>query len=224
MTARPPFAVVFDLDGTLIDSAPDVAAALNRLLIDEGRRALTLAEVQELVGEGAGALIERAWRATGKATTPEAVMPLVRRYLDYYRASPADHTIVYEDVAEVLDSFRRRGVPMGICTNKPQGMSDLVLDRLGLAPYFAAVLGGEYSRRKPDGDHIRETLRRMGAEQVQAVMVGDSATDVAAARDAGLPVIAVDWGYARMAPQALAADVLISRFIELPAAVESLCP
>jgi phosphoglycolate phosphatase len=217
-------AIVFDLDGTLIDSAPDVRAALNRLLAEEGRNTLSLPEVQDLVGEGAAALIERAWNATGPAAPADSVKPLVERYLTHYRAHPADHTVIYEGVPEVLASLRAGGDLLGICTNKPHRMTEIVLDALGLAGHFAAVLGGDFPRRKPDGEHIRETLRRMGAEGRAALYVGDSITDIRAARDAGVPVVAVDWGYARMNPVELGADRLMSRFTDLPRIIGDLLP
>lgn len=215
-------AVVFDLDGTLIDSAPDVAHALNRLLAEEGRRRLSLAEVQGLVGEGARALIERAWAATGE--TAKDTASLVERYLAFYRETPADHTVVYDGVREQLARLRESGMRLGICTNKPHAMTLIVLEALGLDRYFDAVLGGDFHRRKPDGEHIRETLRRMGAENASAVFVGDSITDVEAARDAGLPVVAVDWGYARMPVKELGADRLIGHFSELPGMLQELWP
>jgi phosphoglycolate phosphatase len=215
-------AIVFDLDGTLIDSAPDVRAALNLLLAEEGRPRLSLPQVQDLVGEGATALIERAWVATGPAAAADQVKPLVERYLAHYRACPADHTLVYDGVAELLEGLRARGDLLGICTNKPHRMTEIVLEALDLSKHFAAVLGGDFARRKPDGEHILETIRRMGAQGRPALYVGDSITDVRAARDAGLPVVAVDWGYARMNPLDLGADRLISSFAQLPAIIEEL--
>ncbi|RAU23578.1 phosphoglycolate phosphatase [Paramagnetospirillum kuznetsovii] len=217
-------AIVFDLDGTLIDSAPDVANALNRLLAEEGRPTLSLPEVQQLVGEGASALIERAWTATGASAATDAVRPLVERYLAFYRACPADHTHVYDGVRDELARLAAAGHRLGICTNKPDGMTNLVLETLGLAPLFAAVVGGDYVRRKPDGEHVRETLRQMGAEGMQAIYVGDSRTDVLAAKDAGLPVVAVTYGYARMPVEQLGADILIERFGDLGAAMDKVSP
>jgi phosphoglycolate phosphatase len=216
------FAVVFDLDGTLIDSAPDVRAALNAVLAEEGRRQLSLAEVQELVGEGAAALIERAWAATGQPTASPALAPLIERYLAHYRAHPADHTHVYDGVVCLLEGLRAKGCLLGICTNKPSGMTGIVLDALDLSRHFQAILGGDYVRRKPDGDHILETLRRMGASADRAVYIGDSITDIQAARNAAVPVVAVDWGYARMPPEQLGADRLISHFRDLPAVLTEL--
>lgn len=224
MTGTTRLAVVFDLDGTLIDSAPDVRAALNRLLAEEGRPQLTLAQVQELVGEGARALIERAWAATGTPAAEAEVSGLVERYLAHYRAAPADHTLVYDGVVTMLEALRAGGARLGICTNKPHRMTEIVLAALGLDRHFDAVLGGDFPRRKPDGEHILETLRRMGAEGLPALYVGDSITDVAAARDARLPVVAVDWGYARMPVEQLGADRLIAGFDQLPAAIAELLP
>ncbi|KIL97714.1 Phosphoglycolate phosphatase [Paramagnetospirillum magnetotacticum MS-1] len=217
-------AVVFDLDGTLIDSAPDVRAALNRLLAEEGRPQLTLPQVQELVGEGARPLIERAWAATGESAAADAVSGLIERYLGHYRAHPADHTHIYDGVVALLEGLRAQGALLGICTNKPSGMTGIVLDALDLTRHFRAVVGGDHPRRKPDGDHILETLRRMDAKPEDAVYVGDSITDVQAARHAGIPVVAVDWGYARMPVEKLRADRLISHFRDLTAAIGELRP
>lgn len=217
-------AIVFDLDGTLIDSAPDVRAGLNRLLAEEGRRQLSLAEVQELVGEGARALIERAFATTGTPAEPGRVDGLIARYLAFYRAHPADHTVVYEGVRDELERLKRAGWTLGICTNKPHAMTLVVLEALDLAKWFDAVVGGDFPRCKPDGEHVRHTLRLMGAEGVPALYVGDSRTDVLAARDAGLKVLCVDWGYARMPVADLGADRLIGHYRELAVALAELCP
>ena len=157
--------VVFDLDGTLIDSAPDVAAALNRVLAEDGRRTLALAEVQQLVGEGARPLIRRAWAATGPTVAESEVDDLLARYLEQYRARPADHTVIYEGVRSVLEQLQARGLALAICTNKPSGMTRLVLAELDLARHFQAVVGGDDSAfPKPDGRHILDTLARLGHE------------------------------------------------------------
>lgn len=216
-------AVVFDLDGTLIDSAPDVAAALNRALAAEGRRALSLAEVQQLVGEGARPLIRRAWAATGPEITEAELPAALERYLAEYAARPAEHTVVYDGVREVLDRLEAEDVALAVCTNKPATMTRLVLEALGWRQRFRAVVGGDDTPHpKPDGRHVLTTLERMGHGVAGAAYVGDSATDVAAARAAGLPVVAVRWGYARMEPEALGADLLISHFGELPQALARL--
>jgi len=214
-------AIIFDLDGTLIDSAPDVAAALNRLLVREGRPTVTLAQVQSFVGEGPAPLIERAFAATGAPADPAAVPALIAAYVAFYRAAPADHTVVFPGVREMLAGLAGH-TRLGLCTNKPDTMVRPVLEALGLADHFAALVGGDYPRRKPDGDHLRETLRRMGVGDGPAVMVGDSPTDVAAARDAGLPVVVVDFGYSRIPVTELGADRVLSDFAALPAVVAEL--
>lgn len=216
-------AVVFDLDGTLIDSAPDVAQALNRLLVEVGRPALTLDQVKELVGEGARVLIEKAFAVTGAPLPDDQVAGHIARYQAFYAAAPADHTIVFPGVRTLLDRLAAKGVPMGICTNKPERLTVLVLEALDLARYFSAVLGGEYVRRKPDGDHILETLRRMNlAPGTPAVMIGDSITDVAAARNAGLPVLVVGHGYNLAGADRLDSDGVLESFDRFEAAVAAL--
>lgn len=215
-------AIVFDLDGTLIDSVPDVAAALNRLLAEEGRRVLTVPEVEELVGEGVRVLIEKAFAVTGTLAPDAEVPALIARYKAFYAAHPADHTIVFPGAVAALERLAAAGHPLGICTNKPSDITGLVLDALDLSKYFAAVLGGDFPRRKPDGEHIRETLRQMGAGDRPAVMIGDSRTDVAAARDAGLAVVAVSFGYGGGEAHTLGADIVIDHFDALDRAVESL--
>lgn len=217
-------AIVFDLDGTLIDSAPDVRAALNRLLAAKGRRPLSLAEVQDLVGEGARPLIARAWVMTGAAASDSEITGLIEHYLGFYRANPADHTIVFAHVRPMLERLQANGYHLGICTNKPSAMTEIVLNALDLRRYFRAVLGGDHPRRKPDGDHILETLRQMAAPVDAALYVGDSRTDVLAARNAGVPVIAVTWGYARMPVEQLGADILIDDFRQLEEAMTRVRP
>lgn len=212
-------AIIFDLDGTLIDSAPDVAVALNRLLQREGRPAVTLAQVQSFVGEGPGPLIERAFAATGSGPAPATLPELIAAYVAFYQEAPADHTLVFPGVREMLAALAGR-TRLGLCTNKPDAMVRPVLEALGLADSFTALVGGDFPRRKPDGEHLRETLRRMGlAPDAPAVMVGDSPTDIAAAREAGLPVLVVDFGYSRVPVTELGADRVLSGFADLPAVV-----
>lgn len=223
MTKLPFASVVFDLDGTLIDSVPDVAAALNRLMADEKRRALSVTEVQGLVGEGVRPLVFRAFALTGQAIEDEAVSDAVSRYLEYYAATPADHTIVFDGVRDVLDILSQQGFKLAICTNKPYQMTLLVLRTLKLEHYFQAVTGGDnVAHNKPDGRHILDTLALIDGKASEAVYVGDSATDVAAAKDAKLPMIAVSYGYARIDPSKLGADLLIEHFAHLPDAIRQL--
>ena len=214
-------AIVFDLDGTLIDSVPDVQGAVNRMLADDGRPPITLAQAHDFVGNGARPLVERALAATG--TVPDDIDGHIARYIDFYKRHPADETTIYPGVVRVLDAFAEAGVTMGVCTNKPFEMTGLVLEALGLEGYFRGVAGGDnVPHRKPDGRHVTLTLELMGAGAASAAMVGDSETDVAAGKDAGLPVIAVTYGYCHVPMEELGADLMIDAFADLPHALQTL--
>ena len=215
--------LIFDLDGTLIDSLPDVVLAANRLLAGEGRREITLAEGGGMVGEGARPLVERAFSTTGAPVEEGRIDDLVRRFVALYRAAPAERTIVYPGVEKTLAALAADGIPLGICTNKPHEMSVLVLEALGLDRYFASVIGaGMLPVRKPDRRHLEAVMTEIGASAASAVYVGDSPTDVETARNAGVRMIAVSYGYSRVPANELGADVLIHRFDELPAALRRL--
>ncbi|MBL8658670.1 MAG: phosphoglycolate phosphatase [Rhodospirillales bacterium] len=212
--------VVFDLDGTLIDSAPDLRTALNRLLAAEGRRPLALAEVVAMIGDGAARLVERAFAATGEPAGA-TVSELTRRFLALYEPHAADETRPVEGVPEALAALRTAGLRLGICTNKPERATWTVLRALGLADHFTAVVGGDSvpGARKPDPAMVFAVLERLGANPSEAVMVGDSGNDVAAARAAGLPVIVRAGGYTAIPAAALGADRVIDDVADLPAAI-----
>lgn len=213
--------VVFDLDGTLIDSIPDVRHALNRTLASIGRPPVTVDLMKSLVGEGARTMMERALNASG-GPGPD-VAALLRDYLAFYSAHPVVDTHIFAGGRAVLDRLAAQGYLLGICTNKPSAITRLVIEGLGLGPLFAAVLGADdVTNRKPHGDHVLATMMAMGCDR--AVMVGDSSTDVTAARNAGIPVIAVDFGYAEGGAQTLNADAVITAFDQLDAQVERLLP
>lgn len=207
---------VFDLDGTLIDSVPDVCAALNRLLVEEGRRPLADSEVATLVGEGPEALLDRAWRLTGAPVETGLLSDRIERYLAFYRAEPAERTVIFPGVRDALADLRGLGWQLVICTNKPHRMTGIVLDALGLTPLFDGWLGGDaVPRRKPHGDHILDCLRLVAGSANSAVMIGDSATDVQAARNAGLPVAVVGFGYDVTDVSALGADQVFDHYDSL---------
>jgi phosphoglycolate phosphatase len=216
-------AIAFDLDGTLINSVPDVRAAINRLLVSEGRSEISLEQTLSLVGQGARVMMEQAMTLGGEAPAPDALDRLVETYIGFYKDHPTDLTTIYPGVVEVLESLAARGIPMAICSNKPFVMTKLVLETLGLDQYFDAVTGGDnVPHRKPDGRHVTHTLDLMGGRYAHAVMVGDSETDVDAGKDAGVPVVAVTYGYTHVAVADLGADVLIDRFSDLPDALDTL--
>ena len=202
-------AMIFDLDGTLIDSLGDIAAAANRLLARHNRPSLSQSQVESLVGEGVNVLVQGAWDLTGDPMPASMVEQKVAEYLDLYLEHPTEHTIVFDGVPTALRVLRQAGWALGICTNKPDAITDRVLANLGLDQLVDTVVGGDFPNRKPHGDHVLETLRRLNINPGHSVFVGDSKTDVAAARHAGVPVICVALGYSHGPVEALGADVIV---------------
>ena len=217
-------AIVLDLDGTLIDSAPDLHAAVSALLAEEGLPAPTLAAVTGMIGDGMAKLVERAFVAAGRPPSRDALPDLLRRFRAFYEGPDRPRlTRVYPDVAETLRRLRAEGVSLAVCTNKAEAAAVAILDELGLADLLDAVVGGDrVPAQKPDPAHILATLDRIGADRSTAAMVGDSPNDIAAGLAAGLPVVAVSWGYTNVAPADLGAHCLIDRFADLPAALDRL--
>ena len=218
-----PETVIFDLDGTLVDTAPDITAALNHTLQTLSFPVASEAEVRHMVGQGARTLIEKGVAAAGSSLSPVELEAAFATFLDYYGDHVADRSVPFPHAVEVLDQLAGDGIGMGVCTNKPQGLSDMLLEALDLDEYFDAVLGADsVPNPKPHGDHLLQTIARMGRDPASAVMVGDSQTDVGAARDAGVPIVAVSFGYTIVPPSELGADRLIDSFADLPGALEGL--
>lgn len=217
-------AVVFDLDGTLIDSAPDLHTALNRLLAGQRRPALTIEQVKMMIGDGVAKLIERAFAATGEAIAALELAAMAAAFLADYEMNSAVLTRPFPAVAETLARIKGAGYELGLCTNKPQAATLQILASLKLAEHFQAVIGGDLLAgvRKPDPRHLLAVLERLGVAASRAVMVGDNANDVAAAEGAGMPVILVTFGYSRIPAAELGADAVIGCFDELPAALLAL--
>jgi len=210
--------VVFDLDGTLIDSAPDLRAAANTVLAEAGRPPLDLPTIRRFVGDGVRKLIERAFATTGPALTAAELDRATARYTALYEAAATVLTRPYEGVIETLQRLRASDLKLAVCTNKPAQAAGIVLAELGLAPLFDAVSGGDsVARRKPDPAHVLDALERIGGSPRAAAMVGDNEHDIAAGKAAGLFTIAVTYGYARVPYPELGADRLIDRFDELAA-------
>ena len=223
MTPCPFEAVVFDLDGTLIDRAPAVLSALNKTLSAMGLRAITRAELPAMLGHGARATLERGLAATGSDTAPDAVDRAMEVYLEFYLADPAADTIVYPGARDVLDALRRQDIRLGICTNKPSATTRPTLDALGLTPYFASVRCGDAEPHpKPDGRHLVAVLDDLGASVSRSVYVGDAKPDVDGARNAGMPVVIVDFGGQPGGVAGLRADAVITHFNALSEAFAGL--
>jgi len=216
-------ALVFDLDGTLVDTARDLLGALNWVLVRHGRRTVEPDEVGRLVGHGARAMLVEAMHRTGEAVSPEDLPPLFDAYIARYRAHVADHSQPYPGVAATLGALAQTGARMGVLTNKPQELADPLLATLDLARFFAAIHGaGRFSYSKPDARVFHHVLDELGGSGNGAVMIGDSATDVATARAAGAPVVLVSYGYTSEPVHTLGADAVIDDFAELPAVLEHL--
>lgn len=215
MNSALPRLVIFDLDGTLVDTAPDLCAALNHALASVGRPPVDAATVRHLVGHGARALIERglALSGGGGETVIEQAMP---DFLSYYAAHIADGSRAYEGAEAAMDRLAAAEVTLAVCTNKPINLAVQLITALGWSGRFAAILGGDsLPVRKPDGAHVEATARAAGGDLRDAIFVGDTSVDVAAARNAGIPVIVVGFGFADAAVVDLGADAVIGHFDEL---------
>jgi phosphoglycolate phosphatase len=219
--ARFPFDVVaFDLDGTLADTAPDLAAALNHALAALGRQSVPAESVRQLVGHGARALLRRGLAATGEASEElvERGFPI---FIDHYSANICNGTRAYPELEPALDALARRGVALAVCTNKPEALTFRLLDALGWRERFQAVVGGDtLPVRKPDPAPLREAIARAGGGR--AALVGDSITDADTARAAGIPFVAVSFGFSDRPADELGADAVIDGYEELIAALEGL--
>ena len=215
--------VVFDLDGTLVDTAPDLAAAMNAVLAKRDRAQVPLADVRHMVGQGARALMSKAMAATGEPADEPLLDELYDQFLAYYLNNIADHSTPFPGVTAQLERCLDAGFQLGVCTNKPEAASNLLLDELEMSRYFSAVVGGDSLEvKKPDPEHIHETVRRAGGTVGHAVMVGDSANDIDAARAAETRVIAVSFGYTQIPVRELGPDITIDHFDEFWPALERL--
>ncbi|PPR60497.1 MAG: Phosphoglycolate phosphatase [Alphaproteobacteria bacterium MarineAlpha4_Bin2] len=213
--------LLFDLDGTLVHTAPDLVATLNTILLRNDREPLPLESVVKLVGDGAQALLDRGFRETGAPA--ENLDALLGDFIEIYSNAATVHSHPFPNVIEVLEGFLETGHRMAVCTNKPQRPSETILRNLGLIDFFDLIVGGDrLAVRKPDSKHLTGTLELMNAVGQSAIMIGDSRNDVASARDAQMPVIVVSYGYTTIPPAELGGDILIDQFSDLPAAVSRL--
>src|SRR4030095_5274514 len=191
--------LVFDLDGTLVDSLPDLRAALNEMLRGLARRELSADEVRRMIGDGTHALVGRALRATGEVVDLENAH---QRFLDFYEAAPTRLSRLYPDVATTLSSLIGLGARLAICTNKQQAATLAVLDGFNIAKYFEVIVGGDVVPfRKPDPRHLLTALEQLRASPNESVMIGDNENDHAAARAAGVAVILMRYGFLRVPPK-----------------------
>lgn len=208
--------IAFDLDGTLVDSAPDLIGTLNVLLAQEGLEPVPLEDSRPFIGHGARALIVRGFAAQGRPVAGEALDGLFARFIAHYTAHSADLTRPYPGVVEALTTLKAAGARLSVCTNKLTGLSQPILDALDLSKFFASVIGADSALApKPDARHLIHAVETAGGDIRRAVMVGDAATDAGAARAAGTPLILVSFGYTETPAAELGPDILIDHFDQL---------
>jgi phosphoglycolate phosphatase len=215
--------IAFDLDGTLVDTAPDLIAALNRLLAERGHSALPLAEARPFIGRGAAWLIQRGFTAAG-VQVPAAEAPmLTERFIADYLTRIADESRPFPGVEAALTALRAAGAFLVVCTNKRTDLSLALLDALNLTRLFDAVVGADAAPApKPDARHLIAAVEACGGDIRRTVMVGDAATDAGAARAAGTGLVLVSFGYTETPVAELGADILIDHFDDLAGACVAL--
>ena len=210
--------LIFDLDGTLIDTAPDLIASLNYTIAAADLAPVTFDDLTHLVGQGARVMIRRAFELRGQEIREPAVEPLLHRFLDHYKREMPGASQPYEGLLEALDRLTDAGFTAAVCTNKLEELALPLLEKLGLADRFPVVTGGDtFAFRKPDARHILGTIEKAGGDPAKTVMIGDSINDILAARNAGISSIAVTFGYSDVPVAELQPDYVIEHFSQLTA-------
>ncbi len=218
-----PGAMLFDLDGTLIDSAPDIAAAVNELLSTEGLPRQTLEDVRAMIGNGVVKLVERAYAACGIVLAGESLDRRVSVMMDIYARHLTNLTIVLPGALEMISAYAKASVKIAIVSNKPHAFTQQIVEHYGFAPHLAAIQGADAAlRTKPHPDMLHATLKAMDMPLSRALFIGDSSTDAAAAKAAGMPVVIVRSGYGHDGKNDFHADVFCASLHELPQAIEKL--
>jgi len=215
--------LVFDLDGTLIDTAPDLVDTLNVVFAREGLPAVPYKSGRNMIGGGAQAMIARAIAAEGITLAPAKLEQLYADFIAHYGAHIADRSRPFPGLIDALDALAAGGARFAVCTNKLEQLSVMLLQALKLADRFAAICGQDtFGMQKPDPEMLRRTVAAAGGTLPHAIMIGDSATDIRVARAAGIPVIAVDFGYSERPISDFGPDRIISHFSKLSAAVTAI--
>ena len=215
--------VIYDLDGTLIDSAKDMQVAVSRVLADHHLPAVTEDDVRFFMGQGSKVTMGKAFAKYGRTLDDAALSAVTREFVRYYEADPVSHTSAFAGVSEVVARFARLGLKQGVCTNKFERPSRMILEHLKLMPPISDLAGADtFPVRKPDPRHILMLVERMGGAPDRTVMVGDSIHDVEAAHGAGLPAVLVSWGYTDRPASELGAEAVIEKFDALPEALRQI--
>ena len=216
--------VVFDLDGTLVDTAPDLMASLNHAVRQAGLQPVTYGDLTHLVGHGAKAMIERTFALRNAPLSAADLDWQMKEFVDYYHGSMPGESLPYPGLVAAMDRLSAKGFKLAVCTNKLEMLARSLLDSLSLTSRFAAITGGDtLPVRKPDAEHLLATIRLAGGKPDRAVMIGDSLNDVLVARNASVPSIGVPFGYSDVSIESLAPTTIITHFDQLtPELVESL--
>jgi phosphoglycolate phosphatase len=215
--------IAFDLDGTLVDSAPDLIGTLNRMLVEEGLPPVPMESASSLIGSGARALLVHGFEAAGAPVERAKSDELFERFLVDYAAHIADGSQPFEGVVETLERLSQRGAILVVATNKRSDLSELLLGKLDLTRHFAAIVGPDrVSARKPSGAHLKEAVVIAGGDPERAIMVGDAAPDADAAKDAGMPCILTTFGFTPTPVEDLGGDVLIDAFEDVEEAIDGI--
>ncbi len=215
--------VIYDLDGTLIDSARDMCVAVSRVLADHGLPPVSDQDVRIFMGQGSKITMGKAFAKNGRTLDDVALSAVTREFVRYYEADPVSHTTAFDGVGDVVARFARLGLKQGVCTNKFERPARMILEHLKLMPPIADVAGADtFPVRKPDPQHILMLVERMGGSSARTVMIGDSIHDAEAAHRAGIPAVLVSWGYTARPASELGADAVIDRFDALPDALNRL--
>ena len=215
--------VAFDLDGTLVETAPDLIGALNTVLAEEGLPAVPLSDARVLVGQGARFLVRTGFDRAGAALSEDDMPRLFGRFLEVYRGRIAAESRPFPGCLAALHAMTERGAALAVCTNKPQGLTDLLLEALDMTGLFGAVVGGDVlPTQKPDPATLLLAIARCGGDPARAILVGDASPDTGAASAAGIPCVVVDFGYTLTPAAELGGTVLISDYAELAGVIEAL--
>lgn len=220
-----PDVIVFDLDGTLVDSAPDIARSLAAGFGPLGIPPFPLDQVKTMIGGGASVAIRRAAEVAKFRLDPETEKGIYGRFMETYAVASAEGKGIYPGAIELLETLRGRGIGLGLCTNKSEPIAHIALDALRITRFFDVVIGQKEGRpRKPDPAGVVEAFTALGAAASETVMIGDSQADIGAARSAGCRSIAVSYGYSRVPVKDLGADCIVDRLQDIPVALTQIAP
>ena len=216
--------IIFDLDGTLANTAPDLLGTLNRITSSYELSPLGMDQFGQIIGHGAKAMINRAFEINNRNLGEEELEFLLQEFLTDYAANIANETVLFDGVLEAMDRLEAKSYSFALCTNKTESMARLLLEELQVTRRFQSITGGDtFDFRKPDARHLEETARLAGFDITNSIMIGDSATDINAAQNANIPSVAVTFGYSDIPIKELGATEVINDFSQLPDAIESVC-